>query len=423
MESAQSLEVSPDGAHLYVAVRSDGLAVFARGSDGAAQQLPGEGGCIGQFERPGCALSRGLRDTFVPKLSPDGRHLYVASTDGIAVLARDAGTGAVRGFSGPDGCVTHTHPVYPQGCARVLDGPDYRRDPEDLEISPDGRNVYLSFSDDETLGGTGIVVFVRNPITGALTRLAGRTGCVHARGSRCTTLRRAPLPGQITISPDGRTVYGAGWPHHGGRGGGVTIFRRDQRTGGLRPLRGRRACLASRLRATCRLARGLDRPDDVAVSPDGKNVYATGGVVTGRSPDGAGAVAVFARDRRSGALRQLRGRSGCLTRRGQGRCRPIDPLAVGTKLAISRDGGNVYTAAGEVTAFARGRSGALRPLRGRGACVSSHRTRVCRLAVSLRGSLGWGLTELTVAPDGRNIYLTAGDIGSPVIGALQRHGP
>jgi hypothetical protein len=62
-------------------------------------------------------------------------------------------------------------------------------------------------------------VFARNGTTGALRQLPGRAGCLGpARG--CTTPRRA-APWELSFSPDGRSVYGAGSTR-----ASLTVFRR-----------------------------------------------------------------------------------------------------------------------------------------------------------------------------------------------------
>jgi DNA-binding beta-propeller fold protein YncE len=87
---------------------------------------------------------------------------------------------------------------------------------------------------------------------------------------------------------------------------------------------------------------GLDGASGLTVSRDGKNVYVASG-----SSD---AVAVFARDRRTGALTQLSGTEACISEDGtggfgeDGECTDgvglITPVAVTT----SNDGKNVYAA-------------------------------------------------------------------------------
>ena len=57
--------------------------------------------------------------------------------------------------------------------------------------------------------------------------------------------------------------------------------------------------------ADCETAKGIGSAAFLAVSPDGKFVY-----VTGRETD---SIAAFARDRRTGRLKQLPGAAACIT--------------------------------------------------------------------------------------------------------------
>ena len=95
----------------------------------------------------------------------------------------------------------------------------------------------------------------------------------------------------LALSPDERHLYAAA-------SGGHTIvaFRRDRATGALAQLPGRAGCMAEvrrGRRSGCRVARALGAPTAIAVSPDGRNVYA------GAEND---KLTVFRRNLRSGVL-------------------------------------------------------------------------------------------------------------------------
>src|SRR5690606_6310504 len=103
----------------------------------------------------------------------------------------------------------------------------------------------------------------------------------------------------------------------------------------------------------------LEGPASVAVSPDGRNVYV--------AADFSDAVAVFARDRRTGALTQLAGADACVSEDGTGgACAVGVGLDAPIGVTVSPDGRNVYVASvisDAVTVFARdGRTGALTQL-------------------------------------------------------------
>ena len=70
---------------------------------------------------------------------------------------------------------------------------------------------------------------------------------------------------------------------------------------------------ASGLGGACAKGAALVEPRSLGLSPDGKNLYFPATT--------AAAIAVFSRDPTSGALRQLAGTSGCISRSGtKGTC-------------------------------------------------------------------------------------------------------
>jgi 6-phosphogluconolactonase (cycloisomerase 2 family) len=136
---AQSVAMSADDAYLYVSGRSDrAVAVFSR--DAGTGQLT-----FVQVVRDGVGGVDGIYYMNSFALSPDGGHLYVASTyDGLATFSRDAGTGML----------TQTG---------LLDFADDH--PDRVAVSPDSAFVYVVYPGARDL----IRVFSRSPVTGALT--------------------------------------------------------------------------------------------------------------------------------------------------------------------------------------------------------------------------------------------------------------
>ncbi len=59
------------------------------------------------------------------------------------------------------------------------------------------------------------------------------------------------------------------------RSNAIAIFRRNARTGRLTQGAGAAGCIAANGTSGCAKAVGLEGPNSVAVSADGKNVYAT----------------------------------------------------------------------------------------------------------------------------------------------------
>ena len=170
-----------------------------------------------------------------------------------------------------------------------------------VAVSPTGRNIYV-------LGGidnrTRLAVIGRDPQTGRLWRPAGRADCfrawyVHARD--CGNVPGLNNSFAIAVSPDARDVA------IGAYAAPQLAFLRREDSGGLRY----RSCLGESVGTfRCGAIRGLDGVEDVAFSPDGRNLY-----VAARQ-DNPGLL-VLGRNPATGAVQQLRGESGCLQRMGR----------------------------------------------------------------------------------------------------------
>src|SRR5687768_7987547 len=91
LDAPSGVAVSPGGGSVYVASRgSDAVAVFRRSSRrGALRQLRGRAGCRRQGGGRGCGRARALRDPSAIVPSPDGRFVYVGSSQAIAVFGRN----------------------------------------------------------------------------------------------------------------------------------------------------------------------------------------------------------------------------------------------------------------------------------------------------------------------------------------------
>ena len=94
LDGANSVAVSPDGKHLYVASAfSDAVAIFARNkTTGALTQLAGTDGCVKEVgDGVECADGKGLDGAVGVAVSKDGKHVYVASSfsDAVAVFSRE----------------------------------------------------------------------------------------------------------------------------------------------------------------------------------------------------------------------------------------------------------------------------------------------------------------------------------------------
>jgi fibronectin-binding autotransporter adhesin len=298
---------------------------------------------------------------------------------------------------------------------------------------------------------------------GKLSQLHRPNGCLVDRSKPirgCETVRalRGPAPflgsEAVAISPDDNYVYVAA-----SRSNAIAIFKRNATTGRLAQRPGTGGCIAANGAHGCAEAVGLKGPNSVAVSADGKNVYATSvasdsvaifsrdqstgaltqagdgsgcianaaiaGCTTGRALDGAdvvvaspdgdnvyvgaffgNAVAVFDRDPSTGALTQPADDTGCLVNTATANCTTGIALAAPEGLAISPDGDNVYAATAASSAldvFTRNPStGALTQAGDGTGCIANHTTTGCTTGIELQGA-----NAVTVSPDDDDVYVTS----------------
>ena len=254
---------------------------------------------------------------------------------------------------------------------------------------------------------------------GALEQLPGRLGCLSsgtASKRLCGKARalKGAGPGvgsrAIAISPDGRNVYVAA-----SGSDSIAVFDRSPATGALTQPKGRAGCVAAvagraKGAKACGLAIGLLAPNSVAVSPDGRNVYAT-------SRDGS-SVVTFLRNRRTGALKQLPpSASGCISGLPIPACTPGRALQWPDVVVVSPDGKNVYVgdfAGSGVTSFSRaGKAGALTQLSGTAGCITEAGAEGCAKGVELNHVEG-----MAISNSGGAVYTAAAF--SSAVGVLTR---
>lgn len=265
-----------------------------------------------------------------------------------------------------------------------------------------------------------------NADSGGLTQQAGRAGCLSEDGSggfsdrakegECAVAPAVGLPTALVLSPDGRNAYVAAHRE------AVAVLDRDPRSGVLAPKRGAAGCQSLDGTPGGERARRLQRGTAAArahTCATGRGLFGVTDVAL--SPDGRNAyvgsldgLAIFDRDGR-GVLTQKPGDAGCITSTGRdrggagrGSCARADGLYGVSSVTVSPDGRTVYVTSVDVRAFARNaRTGALTPIRGRAGCVAA--THVGEGGGECAADpAAAGATSLAVSPDGRHAYAVSG---------------
>ena len=299
-------------------------------------------------------------------------------------------SGSLIQLPGRKGCLVDQS-SRPRSCgtARALKGPGPFMGSRAVVLSPDGRFVYVASSKSDA-----IAIFTRNRKTGTLTQAKGKAGCISTKASSgCASAAGLDGPNSLAMSPDGRNVYATARDSSS-----VTSFRRSSSTGALVQLSPKKGCISDAPLPRCTTGRALGGADVITVSPDGRNAYV--GSFFGN------AVAIFNRNRSSGALTQPADATGCFTEIATTNCTTGIALASPEGMAISHDGRNVYVAtavSNAVLSFKRNRStGALaQPANGPG-CISNAALTGC-----VTGSELGGANAVAVSPDDDNVYVTS----------------
>ncbi len=346
---AWAVVVSADNANVYATASTDDtLLVFERDA------VTGELSHVQTLE-DGVGGVDGMNTPRSAAVSLDGRHVYVGGEgdDAIAVFERDE-----------QGMLTFVQFVrdgQDDGSGNTVNGLDGVRS---VTVSDDGQNVYAASIDDDA-----VAVFVRNANTGELTFIhfltdgvAGVDGLFGARS--------------VVVSPDGLHAYVAGRDDNA-----IAILERDAGDGQLTFID------VIRDGDNAGAVDGLAAVQVVAISPDGKHIYA------GSNDDQA--MSVFERDANTGLLEFIQVVF-------DGNDIQLDGA---TSIAVSPDGGSVYVAAeidDAVMAFSRDAATGL----------------VTAVEFEEDGQNGVdglnGVLGVAVSPDGRTVY-AAGTLDSSVV--------
>jgi YD repeat-containing protein len=194
LDGPRGVAVTSDGADVYVASRDgDAIASFRRAAGGGLTW----NGCFKDAElSPGsCKSAQGLEHPHGIAISPDGRSVYFPGEydDTVTSFQRDAATGLLS----YGGCIRDTARTA-FGCTSA-EGFDGARQ---VEVSPDGRDVYVTGADDDA-----IVRLSRNTTSGALAWM----GCIRdvERSDAGCAQRAQGLDNvrAVSVTADGRSAY------------------------------------------------------------------------------------------------------------------------------------------------------------------------------------------------------------------------
>jgi DNA-binding beta-propeller fold protein YncE len=300
------------------------------------------------------------------------------------------------------GCF-HSLEFFYQDCtvARQLGGVD------DIAISPDGKSVYVASYADNS-----ILVFDRDPMTGAISLSPAEDGCTSGDGlNECAKARGLDGPRGIIVSPDSNNVYVAS----AGPSGGIAAFDRNMVTGDLTQKSGQAGCLNGAGVEGCASAPLLLLDTrGIAISSDGKSVYAGS-----RTHD---VITIYDRDA-EGELTIKPGAAGCINEAGDSGCRNGTALVDPDAITVSPDGESVYVGASRSDAIAvfdrDTTSGALTQKVGTTGCISNTGA-ADPMQAGTAGSCADGMAmdeinSVAVLPDGSALYATAGKSSGIVV--------
>jgi uncharacterized repeat protein (TIGR01451 family) len=296
LPAPSGLAGSPDGSTLFVTSYSGGgatgsLAVVSL-DGGPVPPAPSGAGCYQSGftaatppAQDTCTLATGLVNPAGIVASPDGSNLYVASIgsasgEGAAVIFNVAGKTLTQP-AGSEACIGSLAVCKP---GRALVGAT------DLDISPDGKSVYVAARSPGGRGAafTGGGLARLDRVGGALSQPAGASGCiVEPAVAGCATGRGLIGSGSVVVASDGKSVYSAAVALNkdataGGQGAGsnaIGVFDRDE-GGTLTQDDADRGCVSSAGASKCAVVRAVNSPGSsvnaLAMAPFGGQLLASG---------------------------------------------------------------------------------------------------------------------------------------------------
>ncbi|MET8151525.1 lactonase family protein [Actinoplanes sp. NPDC049668] len=398
--AGRSAVVSPDGAHVYVATSytPDGIrSGVAQFSRNAATGALTQLGCLSNGTLAGCtAVAGALNGVQDVAISPDGRHVYAAGATSSTITALSRDPG-----TGVLSALAAPNRCLYHSAATAVSGCTSGRVLDGaggVAVSPDGAFVYVASSVSDS-----VTVFARDSGTGALTQLAGTAGCVtNSAVGGCATGKGLNGAAYLHLSPDGSSLYVASTTSNA-----VAVFQRDAGTGVLTQPAAPNACVynnGSTAITGCTAVRGLSGVKNVAIAPDGRTAYAM--AVSGDN------LAAFTRNTGTGVLTQVAAPNACLYRvtvvTG---CTAANGLDGPSAMAFSPDGLFAFVAASAYNAVLTFRhdntTGVLTQLTGTAGCLKLSGGTGCTTGLGLSRS-----NSVATSPDGRDVYAVGGNVNS-----------
>ncbi len=276
---ADGVAVSPDGKTVYVSSSSSAsIVAFSRDpATGGLTRL----GCFQGTPRPGapCGSANLFSSTSSPLVSANGGALYVAAPLSGAVSALDASDR----LRTPTGIVSAL-PAAPSGASEssTATGTGSSASADSSTSSPDTTSSATPASPTPSVSAIFTASIVGDELLNPCIAVNGLDGT-------CSVGVATDGLGELALSPDGKQVYGAA-----PESAAIDVFA-PAAGGGLSETR---CVMRSAPHGLCSSDQSLSKPGDLAVSPDGKNVYAAD-TLGGYSGD---KVDVLSRDATTGAL-------------------------------------------------------------------------------------------------------------------------
>lgn len=392
LSSTYEVQVSPENNSAYSVAIKGALVEYSRNQATGALAVIG---CV-TSETTVCATKEETKEVAAMlhpaalAISPDGKSVYVVTqgNNNLVEFNRNTETGLLSEI----GCISHESTGT---CATT--GAKGLNLPYGIAVSPNGESVYVASYGDEA-----VAEFSRNTSTGELTQLASPNNCISSTSaSGCGITNAIGLEHAIgvVVSPEDNDVYVAAGGEEGD--GAIVSFKRES-GGELVQLGGSEACISTS-NAECLPGEAIDGPEDLVVSPEGKNVYANS------YKDNA--VIELTRNVSTGGLTQDRSPNACVTTEaiaGQtAGCSSAIGIEGALGVAISPEGNNVYVsgsfADGEAAFVRESTEGELKQLGSPYECVTS-KPSGCGSGSNELVGLGEA-RRVTVSPDGTNVYL------------------